>query len=211
MKIVIVDDHPLVRKGLKTILETEKTMEFTGEAGSVKEGINIILKEKPDIALIDLRLGSESGLKIAEEIKDKKVLCKFIVLTTSSDYGDFKKAENLGVEGYVLKDAFPDEIIYSIKIVYSGRKYYDANLMISAIKSTKDEINKNEWAQSLTRREKEVLSELGNGLSNHEIAKKLYISEYTVKKHMSQILYKLGLSDRTQAALYANAHGLVNY
>lgn len=204
MKLVIVDDHPLVRKGLTSVLSLEADIEIVGEADDVEAAKKIIVQTNPDVVLIDLKLGSQSGLDIIKKVDRYKF--KFVVLTSSADQVDFKKAEEIGVDGYVLKEALPEEIVYAIRLVYKGRKFYDPGIMELVIKDSNDDPISN-----LTPREKDVLIALGQGLSNSEIAKKLYITEYTVKKHVSQILSKLNLNDRTHAALYANSKGLVKY
>lgn len=206
MKVAIIDDHPLVRRGLAMILALEPDIELAGEASNINEAIELILKTKPDMLLVDLRLGDECGLDLKERIEIQGLTFKFIVLTSSVEKDDFKKAEEANIDGYVLKEALPEEILYAIRIVSKGRKYYDPGIMDFIIKE-KDE----EFAEKLTPREIDVLSALGMGLSNSYIAKKLYITEFTVKKHVSQILSKLELTDRTQAALYANSKGLVKY
>lgn len=204
MKVVIIDDHPLVIKGLNTILSLEKEIEVVGEAYDVKNGIEIIISTKPDIALIDLRLGISSGLDILSKIDKEKSNCKFVILTTSSGEVDFKNCKEANVDGYILKDAFPEEICYALKVIAKGRKYYDPGVLENII-TTQDEIA----IDCLTTREKDVLASLARGLSNKEIAKSLYITEYTVKKHVSQVLDKLDLSDRTQAAIYAINSGMI--
>jgi DNA-binding NarL/FixJ family response regulator len=209
MRVLIVDSNYLFRQGLKAILSSENNFDIVGEGTSVEQGINLIFSQKPDIAIIDLIIGREKGLKIVEEVKNKGIECKFMVLTNSFDYRDFKKVRESLVEGYILKDALPEEFIYALRIIKTGKKYYDSNLMISAINLEKEGYLDDEPLQSLTNREKEVLIALGKGLSNNDIASRLLITEFTVKKHVGQILYKLRLSDRTQAALYASSKGLV--
>jgi len=209
MKIVILDSNYLFRQGLKSILLADKDFEIVGEGSCVEDGINLILKYMPDLVIIDLKLGREDGLKIFEQIRSMGINCRCIVLTNSSDYRDFRKARQNHIDGYILKDALPEEIIYSIRIVYSGKKYYDANLMVSAMSLQKGKPFEDEGLSKLTRREIEVLEALGKGLSNSDISSKLLITESTVKKHVSNVLVKLSLSDRTQAALYATTHGLI--
>jgi len=205
MKVLLIDDHPLVRKGLASVLSLEKDIEVVGEAGSMKDAVRAIERHCPDLALVDLRLGTEYGLDIIEKSNKKNISCKFIVLTSSANEEDFKKAEKLGAQGYVLKEALPEELLYAVRLVDRGRKYYDPGLMESMMKgSTNDCI-----VEELTPREFDVLVALGQGLCNKDIAKKLFITEYTVKKHVSQILGKLELTDRTQAALYAHSKGLI--
>ena len=206
MKVVLVDDHPLVRQGLVSLLSTEPDIQIEGEAATINEAIVLIKKLTPDIALIDLILGKEYGLDIVHLLKEEGVNCRFIILTSSTDILDFVKAQQIGVDGYILKDAFPEEIIYAMRLVSKGRRYYDPQIF--EFKETNEIDNKIDF---LTPREKEVLSALGQGLSNRDLAKKLYITETTAKKHVSQILAKLELTDRTQAAIYANTKGLVKF
>lgn len=199
MKIIIVDDHPLVRQGLSSVLAMERDMELIGESTNVIEALTMISERKPDLALIDLRLGKECGLDIVDAAKKQRSNSKFIILTSSASYEDFLMAEECGVEGYVLKEALPEELLYAIRLVSRGRKYYDPELLEYKLRQ-----NEIIFHEQLTTREREVLKELGKGLNNRQIAKKLFITENTVKKHVGQILAKLELEDRTQAALYAN-------
>ncbi|MGI1659188.1 MAG: response regulator [Desulfitobacterium sp.] len=199
MNIVIVDDHPLVRQGLTAVITVEGDMNLVGEASTGDEAVRLVAKVNPDVALIDLRLSEISGLEIIEKCKEKAPVCKYIILTSSVDREDFQRARELGVDGYVLKEAFPEEVVTAIRLVYRGRKYYDP-AMIDCMMS-KDESEGH--VEQLTPREMEVLVALGEGLCNKDIGKKLFITEYTVKKHVSQVLAKLELADRTQAALYA--------
>lgn len=205
MKVILIDDHPLVRKGLVSVLSLEKDIEIIGEASNIKEALEKINKQQPDLALVDIRLGDEYGLDIIEESNNSNIDCKFIVLTSSADEQDFRKAEEVGVQGYVLKEALPEELIYAVRLVSRGRKYYDPMNMDEMMKVNSHE----DLIEELTLRERDVLIALGQGLCNKDIAKKLFISEYTVKKHVGQILAKLELADRTQAALYAHAKGFV--
>lgn len=204
MKIVIIDDHPLVRKGLASVLSLEPNMEISGEASNVEDAIKIIKNASPDLALIDLRLGNQYGLDIVNNINRKEINCKFAVLTSSVDEEDFKRAEEFKVDGYLLKEALPEEIIYAINVINRGRRYYDPGILELMMKK-----NEGPRVENLSDRETEVLIALGKGLSNKDIAQLLYITEFTVKKHVSQVLAKLNLTDRTQAALYANNKGLI--
>lgn len=204
MKVVIIDDHPVVRQGLSSVLSIDQSLEFVGEASNVKEGIEVIEKIRPDLALVDLRLGTGSGFDVIEKIKEMKIDCKFAILTTCSDEENFKKAEAAGVQGFIFKDAMPDEIMHAIKLIGNNRRYYDPSIFELIINE-----KKSVHTEKLTQREKEVLIALGKGLNNKQIANSLFITEYTVKKHIGQILSKLGLQDRTQAALYAINNGII--
>lgn len=210
MKVVIVDDHPLVRKGLTSILSLDGTMEVLGEATNSREALELFKTSKPDLVLVDLRLGNESGLDLIRDAKRLGLACKFVVLTSSSEENDFKRAKELGVEGYILKEALPEELLHALNVIRKGRKYYDT-AVLDMLMNSSNLIEEDGQIEQLTPKEKEILIELGKGHSNREISKILYITEYTVKKHVSQVFAKLGLADRTQAALYANAKGLVTY
>lgn len=198
MHIVIIDDHPLVRQGLNAILTIYDDMIISGEASTVEEGIKLVCEKKPDIAIVDLKLGNVSGLDIIKTCMNKVPGCKYIVLTSSVRKEDFCKAEEIGAHGYILKQAFPEELISAVRMIYRGRKYFDPS-MVEYIMHR----NNHDPFGVLTSREREVLNALGEGLRNREIASKLYITEFTVKKHVSQILAKLELTDRTQVALLA--------
>lgn len=210
MKIVIIDDHPLVRKGLTAILSLENDIEVLGEAANSREALLVLNSLKPDLTIVDLRLGDESGLDLIAEARSRGATCKFVVLTSSTEKEDFTRAKEMEVDGYVLKEALPEEMLHALRMINRGRTYYDQGVLEFVMKlntSYKSE----QQAEVLTPKELEVLMELGKGFSNKEISQKMYITEYTVKKHVSQVLAKLGLADRTHAALYANATGLVRY
>ncbi len=198
MKILVVDDHPLVRKGLLSIIACESNIKTVLEASNVNEAISIINSQKPNIAIVDLNLGKEDGLQIIKKIKSKLVDTKFIILTSSLKKEDFIRSEEAGSDGYILKDAFAEDIIYAINVVLRGRKFIDPEITKYQIETSNNNF------EDLTPREYDVLVELGKGLSNYEIARKLFISEHTVKKHVSSILLKLDLNHRTQIALLAN-------
>jgi len=198
MNILIVDDHPLVRKGLVSTLSFEDNIEKIQEASNVHDAMNSLIQDKYDSAIIDLNLGNEDGLEIIKRAKEKNLNTKFIILTSSIKKEDFSRAQKSGVDGYLLKDAFAEDIIYALSVIKRGRKFYDSEML--NYKVTDEEDNK---INQLTPREKDVVRELGNGLSNLQIGKKLYISENTVKKHVSNILSKLNLSHRTQIMLLA--------
>ena len=199
MKIVVVDDHPLVRQGILSVLSLQTDMSVVGEASEVKEAIAVVRQTVPDIVMVDLKLGKETGLDVIKQCQEIDGAFKYLVLTSSVDQEDFRQVSELGVEGYVLKEALPEELLSALRLISRGRKYYDPGLVELMMKS-----NENEPIDQLTQREREVLRTIGDGLNNKDIAKKLFITEYTVKKHVSQILAKLGLADRTQAAIYIN-------
>ena len=197
MKILLVDDHPMVRKGLLSILSLEDNIEEIKEASNAAETIKMLKEYHPDIMIIDLRLGKDDGLDVVKKAKEISKNTKYIVLTSSSKKDDFLRAQEIGVDGYILKEAFIEDIIYAFRVVARGKKFLDPE-MLQYAKSDEDEF------KDLTPREKDVLSELSKGFSNIQIVERLYISENTVKKHISSIFSKLGLSHRLEAAVFVN-------
>lgn len=200
MKILIVDDHPLVRKGISSILSFEENIERILEASNVEEAIKIIQTEKPTLAIVDLNLGNKDGLEIVSSSRKDGAKTKFVILTSSIKKEDYIRAKEIGVDGYILKEAFAEDILYALHVVLRGKRFIDSEV----IKYEVTNASENTYLDELTPREQDVLIELGKGLSNYEIAKNLFISEHTVKKHVSNILSKLELTHRTQAALLMN-------
>ncbi|WP_105619319.1 response regulator [Vallitalea okinawensis] len=198
MKILVVDDHPLVRKGLISVLAMDRCCKNFFEASNIEQTLRLIKEEEPDLAIIDLRLGHEDGLSLVKQARKIRKQMKYVILTSSIHNEDFTRAKRMEVDGYILKEAITEDLIYALHVIMRGKKYYDP--MIMEYNLTRG----NKSFDVLTSREQDVLNEIAVGLSNNEIAKKLFISEYTVKKHVSNILGKLNLSHRTEAALYAN-------
>ncbi|SES86964.1 two component transcriptional regulator, LuxR family [Natronincola peptidivorans] len=199
MRILIVDDHPLVRRGIASALSFEDSIEEVREAGNIEEALVLMAHTIPEITIIDLNLGREDGLEIINQAQKRNISTKFIVLTSSQKKEDFLRAREIGVDGYILKEAFPEDILYGLKVVARGKKFFDPEIMQYQMRN-----NEKDDLEDLSPRERDVLEELGKGLSNLAIAEKLYISEHTVKKHVSNILSKLELRHRTEAALYIN-------
>ena len=205
MKIVIIDDHPLVIKGVEMVTSQEPDLEFAGSATNGEEALLVIGKINPDIVLMDLRMPGENGLDIIRKARDLSKHSKYIILTSYTTREEIQQAMALGVDGYILKESIPEELITALRLVGKGRKYFDPVV----IQYTMDYGNK--YMDELTRREREVLAALAKGLSNKAIAENLFITEHTVKKHIGKILEKLQLQDRTQAALYAVTKGLTDW
>lgn len=200
MKLLIVDDHPLVRRGLVSVLQEEKDIEAIKEASNIDEAFNLIVRENPDIAIVDLKLGKENGLDLVKRSKRPNISTRYMILTSFISKEDFLKGEQLGIDGYMLKDAFFEDLFYAVRSISRGKKYYDPGIIdYSERRKESNLINQ------LTDREKEVLLELGKGSSNDEIAKCLYISENTVKKHVSNILLKMNLKQRSQVVALINS------
>ena len=207
MKILFVDDHPLVHKGLEMVIGAEEDFDIVGLATNGNDAVQMMKEYMPDVALVDLRLPGEHGLDIVRKAREVNARCKFVVLTSFATEEEIRRALDENVDGYILKESLPEELISAIRMVGKGRKYYDPAVVQYAMDHTNNKGHKSQ--DDLTRREQEVLLSLAHGMSNKVIAEKLVISEHTVKKHIGQILEKLHLKDRTQAALYAVSKGLL--
>lgn len=208
MRVLVMNDHPFIRRGMIGILESDPICDWIVEATSFSIGLDVLRKEPIDTVIVDVTLGEDSGLNFISEAQKITNDCKFVIFTSSNDLQDFMTAKELGVDGYILKNVLPEEFVQALKLIHKGRRYFDPDVL----DLTDNDIEFGDGGvHQLTPKEKEVLIQLGKGKSNREIALALYISEFTVKKHVGQILSKLELSDRTQAALYANAAGIVSY
>lgn len=198
MKVVVIAQYPIERKGIISIISKQNNIQVSGEAATLTEGLNLLKDAKPDIAIVDTKLGDSTGLDLITMAKGKDISCKFILIGYIYEEDFISRALKSGVEGYLLRDAYPEDIIYAINQVIRGRQYFDAAILEYVLDARKPNIS------LLTPRETEILMELGKGLSNKQIGKIHYITEHTVKKHISRILRELELKDRTQAAIYAN-------
>lgn len=197
---LILDDHPIARKGLESILHMYRPDDKVLQAGTVKEAIDNMQNNNIDMAFIDLNLNEENGMDFLKWLKKERQEVKTIFITSSSREQDFLQAKDMGVDAYILKDAFIDEIMFGLKAVERGSKFYSAELVENIGSSTKED----KKLSSLTARETEVLKLLHCGYSNLEISEKLFISNGTTKKHVSSILSKLGLKNRVEAVLFAD-------
>ena len=204
--VLVLDDHPIARQGLESIIKLHKPEEETVQAGTVKEAIDLAREKSIDSVFVDLNLHNESGFDFLEWIQnqnhDKNKNIKTFVITSSSSEIDFMKAKNMGIDAYILKDAFVDDIVYGLKVVDRGGKVYSSDLMAN-VGNTSDEEKK---IDTLTRRELEVALLLREGYSNAKLANILSISEGTVKKHISNIFSKLEIYTRTEVLVFVEKH-----
>lgn len=208
IRVLIVDDHHVVRRGLLFFLKTQKDIEVVGEAKNGREAIEFAEKLKPDIILMDLVMPEIDGIQATKRIKTKYPKIEVLMLTSFSDRDHVLPAMEAGAAGYQLKDIEPDELVQSIRQIMRGENILHPVVTSSLEQEREEEENAPHRQNPLTPRELDVLAELTKGKSNREIAASLFVTEKTVKTHISNIFAKLSLQDRTQAALYAVKHGL---
>ena len=208
IKVLIADDHHVVRRGLLFFLKTQKDIEVVGEAKNGLEAVQLVENLKPDVVLMDLVMPELDGIQATKQIKSKWQDVKVLMLTSFSDKDHILPALEAGASGYQLKDIEPDELVDSIRQIMRGENTIHPHANTKLEEGLREEENKPHSKNPLTPREQDVLAELTKGKSNREIASSLYVTEKTVKTHISNIFHKLQVQDRTQAALYAVKHGL---
>jgi NarL family two-component system response regulator LiaR len=207
IKVVVVDDHDMVRKGIISYLLTESNIEVVGEARNGNEGVQLVKKVKPDIVLMDLLMENGNGITATKEILSFQPNCKVIIITSYYDDQQVFPALEAGAFSYLLKTASANEIVQAIYKAVKGETIIEpkvANKMLNRFRASERKPH-----DDLTERELDVLKCLGEGMTNQEISEELFIGVKTVKTHVSNILSKLSVSDRTQAAVYANRNGIL--
>jgi two-component system, NarL family, response regulator LiaR len=201
IRVLIADDHAVVRQGLRTFLGLQDDIEVVGEAADGEEALAAAERLAPDVVLVDLVMPGGDGIEAIRRLRERVPAARAIVLSSFVDDDKLLPAVRAGAAGYLLKDVQPQELVAAIRTVHGG----GALLHPSVAARLMEELA----GDPLTPREREVLGLIGRGMSNKRIARELGIAEKTVKAHVSSVLAKLGVADRTQAALYAARHGLV--
>jgi DNA-binding NarL/FixJ family response regulator len=217
IRVLIVDDHAMVRQGLRTFLDLQDNANWcitvVGEAVNGVEAVALAGKTQPDIVLLDLVMPQMDGIQATRKIRECSPNSRIIILTSFGEEDKVLPAIRAGAQGYLLKDIPPDELVRAIRETYLGNVQLHpeiAKKLMSAVAAQEETSGSRAVTSAdggLTEREQEVLNLLADGLSNRDIAGKMFISEKTVKTHVSNILSKLHLEDRTQAAIYALKHG----
>jgi len=210
MKIIICDDQAVVRDGLEMLLTLEKDIEVLGTAQDGAEAVELVSKNQPDLVLMDLKMPGMNGIETTRQIRAKYPDVKVLVLTTYDDDEWVFDAIRAGASGYLLKDTPREKVVEAIRGTLEDKSFVDpavAGKLMGQVARGQSQPS-NLLTDKLTERETDVLSLLAKGLNNAEIAGQLYLSEGTVRNHISAILDKLGVSDRTQAAVIAIQHGL---
>ncbi len=221
MTVLIVDDHPVVRQGLRALLDVHDGIEVAGEAGAGDEALALAADLAPDVILLDLKLPGMDGLAVLRELRARGIGARILVLTSGNDPALVSLALRSGAAGFLYKDVDPDALVRAIRAVNDGNMLLAPDAAGSLVypggyppadggdgRFAARRAGRPAWGGlgALTSREREVLDQIARGLSNREIARLLHVSEKTVKTHVSAVLAKLGVQDRTHAALYAVRH-----
>jgi DNA-binding NarL/FixJ family response regulator len=209
ISVLVVDDHAVVREGLRSFLELQEGIEVVGEAADGEAAVRAAEAWKPDVVLMDLVMPRLDGVGAMRELRRRLPSARVIVLTNFPDDDRLLPAIRAGASGYLLKNADPQEVVRAVRAAHAGEALLDPGVaarLLEAIAQRPD----SEPAERLTPREREVLALIARGMPNKLIARELEISEKTVKTHVGHVLAKLGVSDRTQAALQAVREGLVD-
>jgi DNA-binding NarL/FixJ family response regulator len=209
IRIVVVDDHPVVREGLRSFLGSREGMEVVGEAGDVDAAIAVAAAERPDVVLLDLVLPGGGGVAALPRLLALVPAPRVLVLTSFGGDDQALAAVRAGASGWLGKDVPPSELEAAVRTVHRGGSVLDPAIASRVLAEVAAPGAGAPGLDQLTAREREVLALLGLGLSNRELAARMFVAEKTVKSHVSAVLAKLQLTDRTQAALFAVHHGLV--
>ncbi|GAA3270789.1 DNA-binding response regulator [Streptomyces lavendulae subsp. lavendulae] len=210
IRVLLVDDHQVVRRGLRTFLEVQEDIEVVGEAADGEEGIARAEELRPDVILMDVKMPGTDGIEALRRLRALTNPARVLIVTSFTEQRTVVPALRAGAAGYVYKDIDPDALAGAIRSVHAGHVLLQPEVAEALLAAQDDQPAGAGRPGALTDREREVLGLIADGRSNREIARALVLSEKTVKTHVSNILMKLDLSDRTQAALWAVRHGLAD-
>ena len=214
-RVMIVEDQALVRGGLRTLLELEDGVEVVGEAADGIEALERIAGFRPDVVLVDVRMPRMDGIELIGRLGEEHPRVRCLILTTFEDDRYVFEGLKAGARGYLLKDTPPEELAAAVRRVHNGEVVMSGEITAKVVEEmtrlSKAPGERRQGLESVSERELEVLRLVARGHSNREIAKGLFITEGTVKNHISSVLRKLGFRDRTQAALYAQEHGWIDH
>lgn len=208
-KVMITDDHSLIREGIRQLLEFDGSIEVIGEASNGVECLEKLEVLSPDVLLLDINMPEMNGIDVLKQLKETESDVKVLILTVHNELEYLLKAIDIGVDGYILKDSESSELKKAIDIICKGENYIQPSLIPALNNQLANRDIDKDKIDLLTSREYEVLIQVANGMSNKEIATNLNISERTVKNHISNIFKKIDVSDRTQAAVFAIKNNII--
>ncbi len=213
LRILLVDDHEIVRLGLKALLSRYPHFEVVAEARDAQEAIDMLLRHEPDIVVMDIRLPGKNGIEATKDILMIRPQTKVIVLTSHADDDVLFDAISAGASGYVLKQIGSDDLIRALEMVGRGQSMLDPTLTQKVFQRVRESARKaeDEYFAALTQQELHILGYITEGLTNREIAERVFLSEKTVRNYVSSILSKLNLSSRAEAAAYAVRHHITEH
>ncbi len=209
IKVMLADDHVLIREGIRQLLEFDGTIEVIAEVNDGEECIQVLNTMNPDLILLDINMPKKNGIDVLTYIRKKNMPIKVLVLTVHNEIDYLLKAMDLDVDGYIVKDAGSLELKKAIQSIMNGEKYIQPSMIPALNKRLVARDVDKDKIDSLTKREMEVLIQIANGMFNKEIANSLGISERTVKNHISNIFKKIDVNDRTQAAVFAIKNDII--
>lgn len=209
IRVMIADDHSLIREGLRQLLEFDGSIKVVGEASNGVECLDNLVKYDPEVLLLDINMPEKNGIDVLMKMKEDKSPVKVLILTVHNELEYLINAVDIGVEGYIMKDSDSSELKKAIRAVRDGENYIQSSLIPALNNRLLNRDVDREKVASLTNRELEVLVQVANGMFNKEIAMNLNISERTVKNHISNIFKKIDVSDRTQAAVFAIKNNII--
>jgi DNA-binding NarL/FixJ family response regulator len=203
IRVFLLDDHEIVRRGLRELLEAEGDIEVVGEAGTAEEAVGRIPATSPDVAVLDVRLPDGSGVEVCRDVRSLRPELACIMLTSYADDEALFEAIMAGAAGYVLKQVKGAELIEAIRQVAAGNSLLDPNVTSKVLERLRKGTEEDERLRGLTEQEHKILVLLAEGLTNRQIAEEMFLAEKTVKNYVSNLLAKMGMSRRTEAAVYA--------
>ncbi len=203
IRVFLLDDHELVRTGLRALLEPEEDIEVVGEAGSVQEAMAALPASEPDVAILDVRLPDGSGVEVCRQVRSDRPQIACLMLTSFADDEALRSAVLAGASGYVLKQVGGSDLVNDIRRVAAGGSLLDGTLVARVFERVREDAEEGRRLGSLTNQERRILDQIALGRTNRQIAEELFLAEKTVKNYVSNLLAKLGMERRTEAAVYA--------
>jgi len=207
IRVFLLDDHEIVRRGIRELLEADGDIEVVGESGSAQEAVRRIPALRPHVAILDGRLPDGSGIDVCREVRSVDPSIKALILTSYDDDDALFAAIMAGAAGYILKQVRGTDFLDTVRRVAAGQSMLDPAMTAQVLERVRTGPPRNKELELLTEQEQKILELIGEGMTNRQIAERMFLAEKTVKNYVSSLLAKLGLTSRTQAAIFATKHG----